>query len=161
MVATLAGTGYVDGEILHRPFWFSYREDRVYRVEADQTADIPVVDIIEIPLEQPFVSTPTMSRMDLFTVVTIPIVLAIGAAGWAVFDKLDGKIDAQRMEMKADVEGLSSKMDEQIRISGETNAEIGKLSGEIVKAKGEMIQEMSKLRINQAALENDRKPVSR
>jgi hypothetical protein len=85
--------------------------------------------------------------------------LCLTLAGFALYHTLDTSLDRQRLELKGDMQALSTKMDDQTKVVSEMRAEVGKLSGEIVKAKGEMIQEISKLGLRQAVLEQTGKPL--
>ncbi|WP_329038137.1 hypothetical protein [Pseudomonas aeruginosa] len=164
MVAAVAGSSYADGSFTHRRVWFSYRDDRIYPTEVDPPADIPIVDVIEIPLEPLSVSMHNMqTKMDFFVTVTLPILVAIfgvAGGGWAMYSHLDDRLESQRTEIKGDFDGLSSQMNNQIEVMGQVRAEVGKLSGEIVKAKGELIQEMSQIRMRQVVAEQGGKPIA-
>lgn len=103
-----------------------------------------------------------LSKKDLFVTVTLPILLAavglLTAAG-AMYARLDDAIDGQRLETKADFKSLSDKMDANTQAMGGLQVELSRMNGEIVKAKGEMIQEISKLGLRQAVLEETGKPL--
>ncbi|MDH0120817.1 hypothetical protein N7325_13445 [Stutzerimonas stutzeri] len=116
------------------------------------SAHAATLRIVETLVEKGVLTMATANQAkDLFVSVTLPVLLAIAAAAWAVYGKLDAKIDNTRIEIKTDVQSYQSEVSQRFdrvdtRLEGVSNG-LRDLSNNVVN-------EISGLRIRQTQFEN-------
>lgn len=134
----------------------------------DFTSITIVLDILDnidgstpLAIEAKEVTTAALSKQDMFVTVTLPILIAalgLLAVAGGMYSRLDDSIASQRLEIKGDFQRMSDKLDANVEAVGGLRADVGRATGEITKAKSEVMQKLSELSSRQVILEAKAKP---